>query len=360
MTLALAAGSGYRTTSPTSGTVSIADNDTVSGPSISIGDMTVTEGNSGTSWYQLTVTLSAASSTPITVDFATLDGTAKAGSDYLATSGTLTFAPGVTQQTITIQIVNDKTKESTETFSVVLSNPTVGATLAKSTATVTILDNDKHLTASALGPGSTATLDPLAPSVVQPLLDAALAAWRAAGTAVDTLGPITIRIAALPGAELAEVDGTTIVLDADAAGWGWSTDPTTVTPGRMDLETVLLHEVGHLLGYEHGATGFMHDVMQPTLEPGTRRVLVPAPLPVAPVRTAPVGRSAPVPVLPIAPVAVPARLSPVPGSSTAPLGALLALLVTAMGLAWVSLRPRASRAPQWLERPIQIRGGGTR
>ena len=128
VTLALAAGSGYGTTSPTSGTVSIADNDTASGPSISIGDITVTEGNNGTSTYQLLVTLSAASSSPISVQYAMADGSATAGSDYLATSGTLTFQPGVTQMSITIRIVNDKSKEPTETFTVGLSAPSGGAT----------------------------------------------------------------------------------------------------------------------------------------------------------------------------------------------------------------------------------------
>src|SRR5262245_41160837 len=69
---------------------------------ISIGDATVTEGNSGTVNATFTVSLSGSSSKKITVDFATSDGTATAGADYVAKSGTVTFNHGQTSQTVTI------------------------------------------------------------------------------------------------------------------------------------------------------------------------------------------------------------------------------------------------------------------
>jgi hypothetical protein len=78
-----------------------------------------------------TVTLSAASSQPVTVHFATADGTAVAGRDYTASSGDLTFAPGQTQLQITVLILADPALTGDETFFVVLSGP-FNATLAGS------------------------------------------------------------------------------------------------------------------------------------------------------------------------------------------------------------------------------------
>jgi Calx-beta domain len=79
----------------------------------------------------------------VTVDYSTSNGTAIAGSDYTATSGTLTFAAGVTSRTFTIPIVKDTLDESDETVNLTLSNPTGGATIgASDTAVLTIIDND--------------------------------------------------------------------------------------------------------------------------------------------------------------------------------------------------------------------------
>lgn len=88
-----------------------------------------------------TVSLSEASATAVTVDYTTVSGSAASGSDFTAMSGTVTFAPGQTTQTIFVQTVNDGTVESTETFTVNLSNP-VGATIADDQAVGTITDDD--------------------------------------------------------------------------------------------------------------------------------------------------------------------------------------------------------------------------
>jgi hypothetical protein len=111
-------------------------------PSISISDKTVTEGNSGSGNAAFTVTLSSASTNPVTVGYSTANGTATAGSDYTATSGTLTFAPGVTSQTVNVAILGDTTSEPDETFSVALSNPS-GGVIARGTATGTITNDDQ-------------------------------------------------------------------------------------------------------------------------------------------------------------------------------------------------------------------------
>ncbi|MFC1759008.1 Calx-beta domain-containing protein [Planctomycetota bacterium] len=111
------------------------------GPEISISDVTVAEGDSGTTTATLQVTLSHASAYPVTVDYATSDGTATEGQDYTAAGGTLQFAPGVTQQTVTIDILGDTAIEGSETFKVDLSNSQTGV-LADSQGLVIITDND--------------------------------------------------------------------------------------------------------------------------------------------------------------------------------------------------------------------------
>jgi aryl-phospho-beta-D-glucosidase BglC (GH1 family) len=110
-------------------------------PGLSVGNVSVTEGNTGTANSLVTVTLSAPSASAVTVQYSTIDGSALVVTDYLSANGSLTFAPGETTKTIPIAIVGDTTFEATEMFRVVLSNPT-NATIASPQATVTILDND--------------------------------------------------------------------------------------------------------------------------------------------------------------------------------------------------------------------------
>jgi hypothetical protein len=89
-----------------------------------------------------TVSLDSASAVPVSVSYATTDGSATAGSDYTAvTSGTVFFAPGETSKTILIQTVDDAVIELPETFNVTLSDP-VAATIANGQGAGTILDND--------------------------------------------------------------------------------------------------------------------------------------------------------------------------------------------------------------------------
>ena len=109
-------------------------------PGLSITDAApVAEGGEAT----FTVSLSPASSESVTVAYATQDGTAVAGSDYTAASGTLEFEPGVTSHTIRVAVLNDTTVEPTETFTVELSDP-VRATLADGTGVGTITDDVEH------------------------------------------------------------------------------------------------------------------------------------------------------------------------------------------------------------------------
>jgi Ricin-type beta-trefoil lectin domain-like/Calx-beta domain/HYR domain/Secretion system C-terminal sorting domain len=107
-------------------------------PTVSINDVTVNE-NAGTASLQICA--SATSTSPITVQYTTSNGTATAGSDYNTTSATATIPAGQTCVTVTFPIVDDATNEPTEAFNVTLSNPS-GATINDGTGTVTILDND--------------------------------------------------------------------------------------------------------------------------------------------------------------------------------------------------------------------------
>ena len=110
--------------------------------SVGIGDVTVTEGSTGTRNASLTVTLAAASSQTITVNYATANGTATAGSDYQAQSGTLTFAPGQTTKTITIEVKGDSKQEVNEMFYLDLFGNSSNSLFTKSRGTGTILNDD--------------------------------------------------------------------------------------------------------------------------------------------------------------------------------------------------------------------------
>ncbi len=122
-------------------------------PSVSIADLTVTEGNGAHSHFMFVVTLSKPSTETVTVRYATSSGTATAGVDYTATTGTITFAPGVATQLVHVDVIGDSVVEPDETFFVTLSNPT-GATIADGVATGTIADDDNVVVPGAGGENS--------------------------------------------------------------------------------------------------------------------------------------------------------------------------------------------------------------
>lgn len=119
-------------------------------PTLSVSDVSITEGNTGSASAVFTVGLSASSTSTITVKYATTAGTAASPGDYTATNGTLTFAPGQTSKTITVNVAGDSAVEADEAFYVDLSAPS-GATLSRSRGTGTIKNDDVAPTPPASG-----------------------------------------------------------------------------------------------------------------------------------------------------------------------------------------------------------------
>ena len=130
--------------SPTNGTLADAQamgtitNDDAAG--LSINDVSVAEPPTGSRTATFTVTLAPTAAGAVTVQYATANGTAASPGDYAAAANTLTFPPGGATQTIPVTINADATKESPETFTVTLFNPTGGPALAFATGTGRIFD----------------------------------------------------------------------------------------------------------------------------------------------------------------------------------------------------------------------------
>src|SRR5438128_1050198 len=136
-------------TTPT-GTGTINDNDPL--PSLAINDVSLTEGNVGTTNADFTVTLSAPSGRNVTVNYATANSTAIQPGDYTSTSGTLTFTPGQVTKTVSVPVVGDTLNEIDETFFVNLTVP-VNATISDTQGLGTI-QNDDPVPSIAIGDAS--------------------------------------------------------------------------------------------------------------------------------------------------------------------------------------------------------------
>jgi chitodextrinase len=125
------------------------------GPTIRIGDVSVTEGDSGTTQAVFAVDLLSETGGLVTVDYATANGTATAGSDYQSTSGGLSFSGSTTQRTVTVLVNGDTDSEEFETFDVNLTNA-AGAEITDGVGTGIIIDDDAPSvpTVSSFSPSS--------------------------------------------------------------------------------------------------------------------------------------------------------------------------------------------------------------
>ena len=123
------------------GVVTIMDDE----PRLNISDVQAMEGSSGPTPFAFTVSLSAAYDLPVTVNYTTSDGSATAGSDYTAASGTLVFAPGETSKTIPVVVTGNRTPGPDKTFSVGVSTPNSYAAISNGVAVGTIIDGEPRI-----------------------------------------------------------------------------------------------------------------------------------------------------------------------------------------------------------------------
>lgn len=220
----------------------------------------VSEGNVGNSNAIVTVTLQTAFPVPVTVDFATQNGTAIAGVDYVATTGTVTFAPGVTSQSISVPVIGDTVLDGTNDFSIVLSNP-VNATIAQGTSLITIVDDDVPTSQFDIQVVFTGGLTPSQQAVFK----SAELRWEQIiiGDVLDVN---------VPGTGLVDdlvIDASGVAIDGVNGILGQAGPrflrPTSFLPatGTMQFDTadlasleasgqlndVILHEMGHVLGF---------------------------------------------------------------------------------------------------------------
>ena len=180
-------------------------------PTLSIDDVEVNE-DDGNAVFR--VTLEGSSEEDVTVGYATSDGSAKAGRDYMSTNGTLTFTEGIMQETISVRVEDDSVVELAESFVVTLSAPT-NARISKGLGTGTIIDDEPDV----------------------PTVKFSAASYRVTeGSEV----PVTVVLSQAPGADL------TIPLTHEPAGDTLTTDysgiPPSVTFGELETsQTFMVH-----------------------------------------------------------------------------------------------------------------------
>ena len=179
-------------------------------PSLSINDVSIAEGDAGTATCTFTVSLSNPSAQTVGVNCVTADGTAAAGTDYLPSSGTLTFAPGETTKTIGVPALGDLRNEADETFTVNLSGPS-NATLADGQGAGTITNDAASPAVAADEPAVTVPEDATAANT---------------GTWSDAEGD-TVTLTASAGTVVRNDDGT----------WSWS---LATTDGPAQSRTVTI------------------------------------------------------------------------------------------------------------------------
>ena len=229
----------------------------------------------------------ANSAYPLTVEFFIADAAGQEGQTFVD-SQAYVLLPPPTIPAITIDVTGFGVSGTTE----IVATATDGnGNTSEFSAPITVsvpLTAASAPVGSADAAGNVSDLA-LLQDALEPIVDAAIIRWRQAGidaARLETLRDVDISFADLPGAYLGLATGSTIQLDADAAGHGWFIDPTPnedsefITPEsdsadgaqRMDLLTAVMHEMGHVLGLaDEFDDALAEDIMFAWLAPGSRR-----------------------------------------------------------------------------------------
>ncbi|MEE4314510.1 MAG: Calx-beta domain-containing protein [Desulfofustis sp.] len=261
---------------------------------VSVSHVSITEGVKVTK-TNVTITLSEVATETVYVRMFTEDGLAEAGKDYVAFDEMLTFYAGDESKTYNMTIMGDKSYELEEYFLVNAQIVDAEGQQIDGTesgvGTVTIFDDDSaNLLAAEKVKGPRRDVELLTQQQLDSIVGEAIERWEATLAVVDPdididgiLGDIEFQVVDFKGYGRGILGQTTpdvIYIDADAAGWGWFVDPTPEDdaefsePGgddedRMDLLTVVMHEIGHVLGYDDAAED-ADTLMSATLNPGER------------------------------------------------------------------------------------------
>jgi len=264
---------------------------------VAVGRETVFEGNGEPVSAEFVVMLSEAAGSAITVNYSTTNGTASNTVDFTAVTGSLLFAAGETEKTVLVPILGDAGFEFEKNFRLVISSPDGTIPVLSPTNNGTIVNDDPIAPMVAASVGEAAPAPAPAAADLQATLDTAVELWaNALGTGdprLALLDGLTIALTDFAGTGLGATSGNTILIDTDAAGHGWYVDLTPAqneefrahsgdgalfaTPrseafGSMDLLTVVLHEIGHVLGFDHEDAA-QYAVMRDQLDAGTRYTL---------------------------------------------------------------------------------------
>ena len=239
-----------------------------------LNDVAMLEGNAGTSLATFTVRLSASAALPVTVAYATRDGSATvANSDYVATSGTLTFRPGETTKTVSVTVNGDTTLESDEVFSLDLTNPSRGATILTPTATCTILKDEMDVPGFQIdltfGTGVTPAVMTAARAAAtrwQQIISSDVPGKTTAGVFVDDI-TINVQMGLLGnpagtdgvGGTLANAGPTASRTDANGLPYQAEAGIDPADANNARLKDILTHEFAHALGFT-SANGFQRYV----------------------------------------------------------------------------------------------------
>ena len=276
------------------------------GPNVTITDMSgvqtseffENEGDIGAANFVVFyVTLSAPTNQIIAFDYFTSDGAATAGSDYTPRSGTLVYSPGGSlTQAVLVPILADQLQEGDEDFFLnLVIDPAAGDTLARGIIIDEVTDSGQPL--HVAGPAGTfSDIEALQTSELMVIANAAVDQWESVvghdPRFVALLDAATFLVADLPGTLLGMRDGSVVTIDVDAAGHGWFIDATpnhneefvlstggqleatdALVDGRIDLLTVVLHELGHVVGLpDLDPNAAPYDLMAGTLGDGIRRL----------------------------------------------------------------------------------------